>query len=358
MGDTYPHVRVAVAQATAPFLNREAAVKTATAYIEDAGQQGVDLLAFPEGFIPAHPTWYAFHPAVGPKSIAFAVELFKNAVEVPGPATDALCTAAARARVNVVMGLCEKNPKSTGTMYNTQLFVGRNGRLLGKHRKIMPTLGERLVHTGGGGDGLRVVETDIGSVSGLICGENSNPLAIFALASQHTQIHVAGWPCLFSRKKNAPGMADAVSAASRGLAYTCKCFVLNACGIVTDEMREVLPCTAEDREFLADPKIGGSSSIVGPDGTILAGPMDGSQSGLLIADIDLEDCVRGKLYHDFAGHYNRPDIFTVRINTSAPAYLQMSDGGPEPGEPSPGAGARPAPGAMTGSSKVDVPENG
>ncbi len=316
MGDQYPRVRVAVVQAAPCFLEREPSLEKAIRFIEEAGHKGVDLLAFPEGFIPCHPVWYHFHPATGTKSLAFAAELFKNAVEIPGPTTEALCAAAAKANVNVVMGVCEKRPKTTGTMFNSQIFIDRKGRLLGKHQKLMPTVGERLVHAGGFGDTLKVFEMDIGRVSGLICGENSNPLAIFALAAQGTQIHVASWPNHFS--KNEHRMADAVTFASRSLSYKCSCFVLNACGTISERMRELLPYVEEDRAFLSDPEKGGGSSIIGADSMILAGPMSGAEEGLLMAEIDLEDCVKAKLVHDYSGHYNRPDVFTLTVHTEAP----------------------------------------
>jgi len=319
MGDIHPKIRVGVVQAAPVFLDREGSASKAVEFIQEAGEKGVDLLAFPEGFIPAHPVWYHFHPATGKQSLAFAAQLFNNSVEIPSSTTDTICTAAARANVNVVMGLCEKLPKTTGTMFNTQLFIGRGGRILGKHQKIMPTVGERLVHTGGYGDTLRVIEMDVGRVSGLICGENSNPLAIFALAAQGTQIHVASWPNHFSRNEHA--MVDAITFATRSLSYKGSCFVLNACATISDRMRELLPYTDEDRDFLANPENGGGSSIIGANSMILAGPMSGSEEGLLVADIDLGDCVQAKLVHDYSGHYNRPDIFTLTVNRAVPRYL-------------------------------------
>jgi nitrilase len=326
MGDAYPKVRVAVVQAAPVFLDREGSAAKAIAYIEEAGRQDIDLLAFPEGLIPAHPVWYHFHPATGTESLRMATELFKNSVEVPGPTVDALGEAARRASVNVVMGVCEKRPATTGTMFNTQLFISREGKLLGKHQKLMPTVGERLVHTGGYGDTLRVFQTDVARVSGLICGENSNPLALFALAAQGTQIHVASWPNHFSCNEHR--MVDAITFATRSLSYKCSCFVLNACSTISDEMRQVLPYREEDRAFLDDPENGGGSSIIGADSLVLAGPMSGAEEGLLVADIDLEDCVRAKLVHDYSGHYNRPDVFTLSINTTVPSYLKAR-GGPE-----------------------------
>ncbi len=327
MGDQYPRLRVAVAQAAPAFLDREASTDKAVGIIEEAGKEGVDLLALPEGFIPAHPVWYHFHSVTSQESLAMAARLFLNSVEVPSLVTDRLCQAAAESNVNVVIGICERRQGARGTLYNTQLFINRDGHLVGKHQKLMPTVGERIVHTGGWGDSVRVFDMGFGTVSGLICGENSNPLSIFALAAQGTQIHVASWPNHFS--KNEHEMADVVLLASRALAYRANCFVLNACGTVSQEMLELLPLIDDDRRFLEEPSHSGGSSIIGADASVLAGPMPGDQEGLLIADIDLSDCVSAKLVHDYAGHYNRPDIFTLTINREVPDYLAMVGGDTE-----------------------------
>lgn len=324
MGDIYPKIRVGVVQAAPDFLDREGSLSKAVDFIEKAGKEKIDLLAFPEGFIPAHPVWYHFHPATGKQAYAFATELFKNSVEVPSATTEALCKAAAGAKVNVVMGMCEKRPNTTGTMYNSQLFISREGRILGKHQKVMPTVGERLVHTGGYGDTLRVFQTDVGRVSGLICGENSNPLAIFTMAAQGTQIHVASWPHHFSRGGHI--MADVVTFTGRSLSYRCSCFVLNACSTISDKMVDMLPYKDEDRTFLSDRKNGGGSSIIGANSMIIAGPMSGAEEGLLVADIDLTDCIAAKLVHDYSGHYNRPDIFSLTVNRHVPTYLHNIEG--------------------------------
>jgi len=315
MGDSYPKIRVGVVQAASVFLNREGCLEKAIGYIEEAGRKQVSLLAFPEGFIPGHPIWYHFMPATAPKSLMLAAELFKNSVEIPSPATDALCAAAARARTHVVIGVCEKRPRTTGTLFNTQIFIGPTGRILGKHQKIMPTVGERLVHTGGYGDTLRVFDTEIGILSGLICAENANPLAIFALAAQGAQIHIASWPNHFSQHR----MVDAVTFNTRSLSYKSSCFVLNSCGTISDKMREILPYRDEDRAFLADLENGGGSSIIGANSMILAGPMSGAEEGILTADINLEDCIKAKAVHDYTGHYNRADIFRLTVNTAVPS---------------------------------------
>ena len=326
MGDHYPKTKVGVLQAAPIFLDRESSTEKAVHFIHEAGQKGISLLAFPEGFIPAHPVWYHFQPATCSESLALAAELFKNSVEIPGPTTEALCQAASHAKVGVVIGVCEKLPRTTGTMFNTQIFIDQNGVLLGKHQKLMPTVGERLVHAGGFGDSLRVFQMGAARVSGLLCAENSNPLALFAVMAQNTQIHVAAWPNHFPRHRLR--LPDLVMFVGRSVAYSCSCFVLNACGIVSDRMREMVSSTAEDRSFLADPEVGGGSSIIGPSSTLLAGPMKGNEEGIVEAEINLEDCVKKKIIQDFAGHYNRPDVFSLRVNTSVPKIFQFEGSDP------------------------------
>ncbi len=336
MGDTYPKIRVAAVQAAPVFLDREGSVDKACRLIREAGSQGAQLVGFPEGFIPAHPVWYHFRPATEKESHRLARELVKNSVEIPGPATKALGAAARAAGCYVVIGVCEKRPGAMGTLYNTQLFIDREGEIMGKHQKMMPTVGERLVHTGGFGDTLRAFDTEFGRISGLICGENSNPLAIFALASEGTRIHVASWPNHFSRSEHA--MRDVVMFASRSLSYKANCFVLNCCSTISDEMKRMLPYVEEDRAFLDVATNGGGTCIIGANSLVLAGPM-GGEEGILYADLDLEDVVQAKLVHDYAGHYNRPDIFTLNVSSDVPTLFRRAEAPAPPPAPAAGNGA-------------------
>ncbi|MCC7105201.1 MAG: carbon-nitrogen hydrolase family protein [Chloroflexi bacterium] len=330
MGDEYAKLRVAVVQAAPVFLQREASVEKACRLIREAGAQGARVIGFPEGFIPAHPVWYHFHPATSDYSLRLAAELFKNSVEIPSSATDALGQAARAANAYVVIGVCEKLPGTTGTMYNTQLYLDPSGRVIGKHQKVQPTVGERLVHTGGHGDTMRAFGTEFGPISGLICGENSNPLAVFTLAAESTRIHVASWPHHFPRTYKDLTMGQVAVHAGWNIAYVCKAYVLNACGVLDAEMKQALAANDADRAFLDQPEVSGGSTIIGPDGRIIAGPL-GPEEGILYADVDLEEAVRGKLVHDFAGHYNRADVFQLRLNVSAPPLLQpVGSTQPEP----------------------------
>jgi aliphatic nitrilase len=312
MGDRYDVVRGAVVQAAPVFLDREATVRKACDLIAEAGANGASIIAFPEGYIPAHPIWYEFHTPGSTEGMRFDLELFKNAVEVPGPDVDALGDAAKAAGAYVVMGVCEKAPRSVSNLYNTQLFLGPGGDLIGKHRKLMPTLGERLVHRGGDGDTLGPFETRYGPISGLICGENSNPAALFALADAQTRFHIMNWPNLGSRSRAA--MAEKALSRAKAVADITRAFVLSSCGVVDDTVRDGLGVTGADLDFLSEPAAMGGSAIVAPDMTVLAGPLPGPTEGILYADMDVEHIIRMKLRQDYAGHYNRPDVFSLRVD--------------------------------------------
>jgi len=236
--------------------------------------------------------------------------IFKNSVEIPGPEINALCAAARDANAYVVIGVCEKLPQTLGTMFNTQVWIDPDGQLIGKHQKIMPTVGERLVHMGGFGDTFGALQTEFGPVSGLICGENSNPLAVFGLTAEGTRIHVMSWPNHFPTSGDP--MRNRVTIDSQAFAQMSKAYVVSACGTVDEDMIKKLQVGPEGEQFLRNPDFCGGSVIVGPNSRILAGPL-GAEENILYAECNLEAGIIMKLRHDFAGHYNRPDIFGFSV---------------------------------------------
>ena len=333
-GDVYPVVRVAAVQAASVFLDREGSIEKACGLIAEAAAGGARLIAFPEGFIPTHPIWYHHHPATGAIANKLAVELFKNSLEIPSPGFDKLCAAARDAGAYVVMGACEKQPNTTGTMYNSQIFIGPDGSYLGRHVKVMPTVGERLVHAGGYGDTMKAIQTEFGPISGLICGENSNPLAAFAFIAQGTRFHVSSWPNHFPTSGDPMRIRVAVD--SQAFAQMSKAFVISPCGTVDEDTITKLRLGPEGEAFLRDPDCCGGSVIVGPNQRILAGPM-GAEEGIIYADCNLELSVATKLRHDFAGHYNRPDIFQLYVNESRPRLYNPYTEKTDPAARAPGA---------------------
>ena len=335
MGDKYPVVKVAAVQAASVFLDREKSTEKACRLIHEAGQKGARVIGFPEGFIPAHPVWYHHHVATGRVANELAVLLFANAVEILGPEIDALCASARDANAYVVMGVCEKLPQTIGTMFNTQVYIGPDGRVIGKHQKLVPTVGERLVHMGGFGDTFGAFQTEFGPMSALICGENSNPLAVFALTAEGTRIHVMSWPNHFPTSGDP--MRNRVSVDSQAFAQMSKAFVVSACGTVDENMIEVLRAGPEAEKFLRSPDCCGGSVIVAPNSRIIAGPM-GAEEGILYADCNIELGVQMKLRHDFAGHYNRPDVFHLQINRSLPKIYTVQTGADVPVLQAPASG--------------------
>lgn len=327
MGDVFPTVRLAAVQAAPVFLDREATVAKACDLIREAGAHGAEVVGFPEGFVPAHPVWFHFHPATSPAAMAFSRELFANAVTVPGPDTAALCDAARDARVHVVIGICEKDPGSMGTMYNSVLVIGAHGEIQGVRRKIVPTVGERIVHTAGAGDSVRVFDASFGAVSALMCGENSNPLLTYSMSALGAKVHVSSWPSFFNKAADMHAIADL---ASRAIAYQNSSFVISSIAAIDDTMVERLPATDEDRAHLVQTRTRGGSAIYAPGGAVLAGPLPGGEA-IAYADADIERIVPRKIVHDYAGDYNRFDIFQLMVNqTPAGAPIRLGSLGPAP----------------------------
>ena len=312
MGDAYGVVKVAAVQAASVFLDREGSTAKACRLIREAGRNGARVIGFPEGFIPAHPVWYHHHSATGAISNRLAIELFKNAVEIPGPETDALGAAARDANAYVVVGVCEKMPNTFGTMFNTQVYFGPDGTLIGKHQKIMPTVGERLVHTGGFGDTFGAFQTEFGPMSGAdLRRELQSARGVRADRRRHAHPrHELAQPFPGERRsaaqprrdRRAVVRADEQGVRDRGLRH----------GRRAHDRDAARPGPTAEK-FLRDPDCSGGSCIVAPNSRIIAGPM-GAEEGILYADCDLEIGIQMKLRHDFAGHYNRPDIFHLHIN--------------------------------------------
>jgi nitrilase len=304
--------KLAAIQASSVWLDRDATVAKACALIEEAGTAGADLVGFPENFIPGHPSWYYFRPANDAASVASALRLFQESVEIPSPSTDALCRAAARAEINVVIGLTEKIKGTNGTLYNTQLFIDSSGNIIGKHQKLVPTITERMVHAPGTAATQRTFPSNIGNLSGLLCAENLNPLAIAMVAASYPVAHVASWPNNFTETSG--NMRENSMLVSRNVAYTLGSFVISSCGVNSEEMVVALATNEQEADFLRDPVNNGGSCIISPSGKVIAGPMAGDQEGIIYADIDIAACTQAKLGRDFAGHYNRSDVYRLLVN--------------------------------------------
>ncbi|MBY8863385.1 hypothetical protein K7711_43440 [Nocardia sp. CA2R105] len=302
---TLRKIKVAGVQAEPVFLDLDGTTNKAIALIEQAGRERVDLIGFPEAYIPTFPNWYETI-GEGAKSRGFDKELFKHSVEIPGEHINAIAEACAKANVNAVVGVNERRPGSSGTMWNTQVHITREGAIVGKHQKYVPTSGERLVHKPGTTGCANTFETDFGVVSGLICAENSNPLGMYAAAINYPVVHVASWPYYFHPYFP---MHHAIQTATAGLAYSLKTFVVSAVSRIPANYIDEVAETEEQRKFLEGQRaLKKGALVLDPVGRVIAHG-DGSDDELLVVDIDLEDVLEGKLIVDVAGHSNRPHIF-------------------------------------------------
>ncbi|NGM48436.1 nitrilase/cyanide hydratase and apolipoprotein N-acyltransferase [Caulobacter sp. 602-2] len=303
---TFRRIKVAAVQAETVFLDLDAATARACELIADAGRQGADIIAFPENFLPAYPNWYE---TLSEGAIARELDkrLFLNSVEIPGDHIQAVAEACARAGVNAVVGVNERNPGTSGTMFNTQVHITRDGVIAGKHQKYVPTTGERQVQAPGTTGYYNTFKTDFGPVSSLICGENSNPLGIYAAARSYPLVHVASWPSYFGPPIP---MAHAIKTASAGLAYGLKCFVLSSVLRIPMAYIDAVAVRPEDREYLLEQRAAKHGAMIfDPVGRMIADGT-GQDDPIIYAEVDLSDVIIPKMTHDTAGHYNRPELFT------------------------------------------------
>jgi nitrilase len=322
-------LRVAAVQATYVLMDREATIDRVAELTGAAAGQGAQLVVFPEVFVPGTPIWIDTQPIWDGDDDWFRL-LSENAVAVPGPATDRLGSIAREYGVWLVIGVEERDPHG-GTIYNAMLYLSPTGQLVEKHRKLVPTGSERTVWGMGDGSTLRVVDTGMGRIGGLICWENYMPLARFHMYAQGVEVWLA--PTL------APG--DAWIASMQHLARENRMYVVGVNPVLHVDR---IPSDFPDRErlvpeaFLArsGPWIEeGNSVIVAPNGQIVAGPLREKEE-TLIADLDLGSVAAARRLLDPVGHYNRPDVFRLHVDTSPhPAVVIESRTTDEP-EASPG----------------------
>lgn len=314
---TYPAYKVAAAHVAPVFLDLEATVQKACSLIGEAARNGARLIAFPETYIPAFPVWSALRAPIHNH------DLFKRlaaaSIRVPGPEVATICAAARDGGIFVSMGINEGTDVSVGCIWNANLLIGEDGSVLNHHRKLVPTFYEKLTWANGDGSGLRVVDTPVGRVGMLICGENTNPLARFTLMAQGEQLHVSTYPPVWpTRDPKAGGnydLAGAIRIRAGAHAFEAKCFNVVASGFMDKAMRDTLAGLDADAGRILDDSPRGVSMIIGPDAEPVCQVLC-EEEGILYADIDLDACVEPKQFHDVVGSYNRFDIFHLTVDRS------------------------------------------
>jgi nitrilase len=297
-------VNVAVVQAGAIPFDTDACVEKAVRLIGEAASGGAKLIVFPEAFIPGYPKGLNYGLVVGARDPVGREEFrvyLDAAIAVPGPQTDRLGEAAAAGRAYVVIGVIERE---LGTCYCTALFFGPDGRLLGKHRKLMPTALERMIWGFGDGSTLTAVDSPYGRIGSVICWENYMPMLRMAMYAKNVALYCA--PTADDRDTWLPTMQH--------VALEGRCFVLTACQIIrkNDYPKTIRVALGDSPDAIL---MRGGSAIISPLGKVLAGPHFGEET-ILAATLDLNEIGRGKFDFDVAGHYSRPDIFQLTVNES------------------------------------------
>lgn len=298
-------ITVAVVQAGSTLFDTADTLERAAGFIRQAAQAGARLVVLPEAFLGGYPKGVDFGITVGSRS-AQGREVFRRyvdaAVTLPGPEVDSLAELAAELDVDIVIGVIEREG---GTLYCSSVFLTAAGGHVATHRKLMPTAAERFLWGQGDGSTLATVTTTYGVVGSAICWENYMPLLRTAMYGRRVTLWCA--PTVDDR--------EAWTSTMTHVALEGRCFVLSANQyLVRSQLPDdVVPVQGNDPDTVL---IGGGSLIVSPLGEVLAGPLRGGE-GVLTATIDLDDITRARFDFDPVGHYARPDVFTLHVDTAS-----------------------------------------
>ncbi|VUC29491.1 unnamed protein product [Clonostachys rosea] len=350
-------LRVAACHASPVFLSAKKTTDKALALIQQAASNKANLVVFPETFIPAFPIWSALRPPTDNHD--FFKRMALESIYSDGAEIGAIREEAKRLNIIVSIGFSEKVRFSSATLYNSNIIIDSNGEVLVHHRKLMPTFFERLTWAPGDGHGLRTADTRFGKIGNLICGENTNPLARYTLMAQGEQLHISTWPAIWpTRVPKLPSGQDDVSSVptsktssiSQGANYDnvtanrvraaahcfeAKCFGVLCTGKLGQDAVDLISSGAspdavraleqaqQGATMFLDPTGAPLPSFVFEEGASMSKDLLQNTEGILYADMDLEDCIEGKQYHDVVGGYQRLDVFDLKVNRvrRSPVYF-------------------------------------
>jgi nitrilase len=311
MNEDFPRFRAAAVQAAPVFLDRDATLEKALALVAEAGRGGAQVVVFPEVYLPGYPYWNRLENVF--RTTGYYTELLRNSVRVPGPETERLAEAARRAGVYLLMGINERVAETVGTLYNTNLLFSPQGELLLRHRKLMPTYAEKLTWGFGDGSSLRVVDTPIGKLGTLICGENANPLYRYALLAQGEQVHLTNYPSLPGGDPGGYDIGEEIRLRSANHSFEGKVFTVTASAVIDESVVARVADTEEKRAAMSGPQAS-FTGIFAPGGRLMTEPLTPGEEGIIYADCDLEAQVGPKLRHDIVGQYQRPDVVALLLD--------------------------------------------
>ncbi len=309
MAVQHPKFRAAAVQHASVLHDLAGGIEKAVSIIDDAGKAGVELLVFPEAWVPGYPYWAWLGPPVW--GMQFVQAYHDNSLERDGSELAVLGGAAKRNGMHIVFGFSER---VGGTLYLAQSIIGPDGITIANRRKLRPTHVERSIYGDGDGTNIAVHDTAVGRLGALCCWEHLQPLTKYAMYSMNEQVHAASWPTftIYQDKAYALG-PQANMAATQVYALEGQCFVIAATSVMTQEILDSMGASPEQAELA--PPGGGYSAIFGPDGQPLGNRLAPTEEGLIVADIDLGVISLAKAAADPAGHYARPDVTRLLLNT-------------------------------------------
>lgn len=323
----YPKYKVAAAHVSPVFHDTEKTIDKACSLIGDAARQGIRLLAFPEAYVPGFPVWSG---VVAPTCThAHFKQLAASAIRLDGPEIARLRATARRHDIYVSIGFTEGTHASVGCLWNANVLIAADGAILNHHRKLVPTFYEKLVWASGDGAGLRVVETELGRIGALICGENTNPLARFALMADGEQLHISTYPPVYPTrplgKQGNYDLASAIRIRAGAHSFEAKAFNIVASAHYDASTRNCVAGFGEDAVALLDQSPKAVSMVLDPNGTVISDVLCADE-GFAVAEIDLAQSVEQKRLHDVVGYYNRFDIFKLRVDRSENRPIVFASG--------------------------------
>jgi aliphatic nitrilase len=313
----YPTFKAATCHAAPVFLDSSRTIGKALSLIEEAANNGASLVAFPESFVPGFPVWAALRAPI--LNHAFFLALAREALHIDGPEIGRVRAVARNKGVYISLGFTEGTEASVGCLWNSNVLIGPDGSILNLHRKLVPTFYEKLIWANGDARGLRVVQTDIGRIGMLICGENTNPLSRFALMAEGEQVHISTyppcWPTRLPGEDRAYDLRRAIEIRAGAHAFEAKVFNIVSSAFADETMKSAVAMADKDLHEVIERSPRSVSMILDPGGATISELLSDSE-GIVYATIDTSLSVEPKQFHDVTGNYNRFDIFHLRIDRS------------------------------------------